>query len=67
MADAFRVGDWFVEPQLNNISKNGNTIRVEPKIMQVLVCLAKHANEVVSKERLIQSVWTDTFVGDDVS
>ena len=66
MAGAFRVGDWLVEPQLNSISANGNTIRVEPKIMQVLVCLTAHANEVVSKERLIQSVWTDTFVSDDV-
>ena len=66
MADTFRVSDWFIGPQLNSISANGNTIRVEPKIMQVLVCLAEHANEVVSKERLIQSVWTDTFVSDDV-
>jgi len=66
MADTFRVGDWIVEPQLNSISAGGSTIRLEPKIMQVLVCLAEHANEVVSKERLIQSVWTDTFVSDDV-
>ena len=66
MADVFRVGDWLVEPQLNSISANGNTIRVEPKIMQVLVCLAERANQVVSKERLIQSVWTDAFVSDDV-
>src|SRR6266567_2595813 len=66
MADALRVGDWFVEPQLNNISANGNTIRVEPKIMQVLVCLAEHAGEVVRKESLIRSVWADTFVTDDV-
>ena len=34
--------------------------------MQVLVCLAEHAGEVVPKERLMQSVWPDTFVGDDV-
>lgn len=34
--------------------------------MQVLVCLADHASEVVPKEKLIQSVWSDTFVTDDV-
>ena len=34
--------------------------------MQVLVCLAEHAGEVVPKERLMRSVWPDTFVGDDV-
>jgi len=37
MADTFRVGEWFVEPQLNSITAKGNTLRLEPKIMQVLV------------------------------
>ena len=34
--------------------------------MQVLVLLATHAGQVVAKERLIQTVWPDTFVTDDV-
>jgi Tol biopolymer transport system component len=34
--------------------------------MEVLVCLAKDAGEVVSKERLMQTVWADTFVTDEV-
>jgi len=34
--------------------------------MQVLLQLASHENEVLSKERLIQTVWSDTFVGDEV-
>ena len=42
------------------------SIRLEPKAMQVLVHLAEHAGEVVPKERLISAVWTDTFVTDDV-
>ena len=66
MADTFRVGDWFVEPQLNTISAGGKSVHLEPKVMQVLVCLASHPDEVVSKERLIQTVWKDTFVSDDV-
>ncbi|HSB09455.1 MAG TPA: winged helix-turn-helix domain-containing protein [Blastocatellia bacterium] len=66
MAGTFRIGDRVVEPQLNSITARGNTIRVEPKMMQVLVCLAQHASEVVSKEHLIRTVWTDTFVSDDV-
>jgi Tol biopolymer transport system component len=63
---SFRVGEFLIEPQLNSISINGEATRVEPKVMQVLVCLTSAAGEVVSKERLIQSVWTNTFVGDDV-
>src|SRR5262249_40818292 len=45
---------------------HNKTIHVEPKVMQVLVCLAEHAGEVVPKERLIKSVWEATYVTDDV-
>ena len=34
--------------------------------MQVLVQLASHPHEVLSKDQLISTVWADTFVGDDV-
>jgi Tol biopolymer transport system component/DNA-binding winged helix-turn-helix (wHTH) protein len=62
----FRVGEFLIEPQLNSITGNEKTARVEPKVMQVLVCLAEHAGDVLPKEKLIQSVWADTFVTDDV-
>lgn len=62
----FRVGEFLVEPQLNTITGVGKTARIEPKVMQVLICLAEHAGDVLPKERLIQSVWADTFVTDDV-
>jgi DNA-binding winged helix-turn-helix (wHTH) protein/tetratricopeptide (TPR) repeat protein len=66
MQGTFHVGDWCVEPQLNTITGTDKTAHVEPKIMQVLVCLANHAGEVVAKDRLIHSVWADSFVSDDV-
>jgi TolB-like protein/DNA-binding winged helix-turn-helix (wHTH) protein/Tfp pilus assembly protein PilF len=62
----FQVGRWLIQPKLNSISGNGKTVHVEPKVMQVLVCLAEHAGDVVGKERLIHVVWPDTFVTDDV-
>jgi len=34
--------------------------------MGVLVCLAQHVGEPVPKEELLQAVWPDTFVTDDV-
>jgi DNA-binding winged helix-turn-helix (wHTH) protein/Tol biopolymer transport system component len=63
---AFQAGPWLVEPQLNHITDGTRTIHLEPKVMRVLVYLADHAHEVVPKERLIQAVWPDTFVTDDV-
>ena len=66
MAGDFRVAEWAVEPQLNNLERNGQAVRLEPKVMQVLVCLAEHQGKLVTKEQLIRAVWADTFVTDDV-
>ena len=62
----FRLGTWLVEPSLNTISRNGTSVRLEPKVMEVLVCLARSPGEPVSKENLLQAIWPDTFVSDDV-
>lgn len=66
MDNEFRVGPWLVQPGLNTVAQNGTAVHLEPKVMQVLVCLAHRAGEPVSKEELIQAVWPDTFVTDDV-
>jgi TolB-like protein/DNA-binding winged helix-turn-helix (wHTH) protein/Tfp pilus assembly protein PilF len=62
----FRIGSWLIEPSLNTVSRNGASVHLAPKVMGVLLCLAQHAGEPVSKEDLLQAVWPDTFVGDDV-
>jgi adenylate cyclase len=62
----FRLGPWLVEPSLNTVSRNGASVHLEPKVMEVLVCLAGHPGEAVPKEQLLKTVWPDTFVSDDV-
>jgi len=61
-----RIGIWLVQPGLNTISQNGTTRQLEPKVMEVLVCLAHHAGETLPKEQLLKTIWPDTFVSDDV-
>src|SRR5437879_7801684 len=34
--------------------------------MEVLVCLSQRPGETILKEKLLQTVWPDTFVSDDV-
>lgn len=62
----FRVGPWLVCPSLNSISCKGRTVRLEPKAIEVLLCLAQRAGETLPKEMLFRAVWPDTFVTDDV-
>ena len=66
MEGDFRLGDWLICPLLNTVQKDGKSVRLEHKFMQVLVCLASRPGEVVSKDELFRSVWVDTFVTDDV-
>jgi TolB-like protein/DNA-binding winged helix-turn-helix (wHTH) protein/tetratricopeptide (TPR) repeat protein len=61
----FRVGPWLVEPSLNTISDKGAKHHLEPKVMEVLVYFARHPGECLSKEKLLQEVWPETFVTDD--
>nr|WP_255551544.1 winged helix-turn-helix domain-containing protein [Granulicella sp. dw_53] len=56
----------MIQPQINAVERDGHTWHLEPKVMQVLVHLASHPNEVLSKQRMIDAIWRDTFVGDDV-
>ncbi|HEX8925859.1 MAG TPA: winged helix-turn-helix domain-containing protein [Terriglobales bacterium] len=60
------ASDWLVQPRLGIVSRNGERHHLEPKAMQVLVCLATHDGEVVLKDELIAAVWPDTFVSEHV-
>ena len=62
----FQVGDWLVEPNLNRIRREEKVVPIEPKIIEVLVCLANHPGEVLPKEKIIAAVWPDTFVSEGV-
>jgi Tol biopolymer transport system component/DNA-binding winged helix-turn-helix (wHTH) protein len=66
MQGDFRIGDGTVVPTLNQILRGGTAVRVELKVMRVLLRLAARRGEVARREELIQEVWPDTFVTDDV-
>ncbi len=66
MQGDLRIGEWVVHQRANAMERNGTTIRLEPKVMQVLVTLASSAGEVITREQLRSAVWPDVFVGEDV-
>lgn len=61
----FRVGEYLVEPQLQRISKADAAMRVEPKVMETLVCMAEHPRQTVTKQQFSEAVWRGTIVTDD--
>ncbi len=42
--------------------RDGELVQLPPKVLDLLVVLVKHAGQVLSRERLMDMVWPDTFV-----
>jgi transcriptional activator of cad operon len=64
-AKVLRIGAWCVDPASGQISRDGETARVEARTMRLLLCLAEHAGEVVSIDDLLNQVWSGVFVNQD--
>jgi transcriptional activator of cad operon len=60
-----RIGDWRVNPSSSEISRNGDTTRVEERTMRLLLCLAEKGGEVVSIDELLTRVWPEVTVSPD--
>jgi DNA-binding winged helix-turn-helix (wHTH) protein len=63
-AGSFTVGDWLVEPSLNRLSRGGESVHLELKLMEVLVHLAGRPGELVSKRELMDTVWQVEVISD---
>jgi len=59
----FQLGRWHVNPALDTISRDGQTLKLEPRMMRLLMCLADSPGAVVSQERLLTEVWAGVVVG----
>ena len=60
----FHLGEWLVEPTLDRISRDGQIVRLRPRAMDVLICLAIEAGNLASKQTIIDAVWRTEFVSE---
>jgi DNA-binding winged helix-turn-helix (wHTH) protein len=60
------LADWRVQPSLNRLSCGAVTVRLEPKLMDVLLFLVQHAGTVVSKDEIADAVWPGAFLSESV-
>ncbi len=63
---AFRLGDWLVEPAINRVSDNQQTHKLPPKLIKLLCYLAEYPLDMLSREQLLDEVWEREFVNDEV-
>jgi len=64
MNTEYRVGEWVVRPQHGSIERGAEVVRIKPKSMAVLVCLARAGNAVLTREELFEGVWPGQVVSD---
>jgi len=63
--ESLRIGSWRVDPSLNEISREGQTVRLEARAMSLLLRLARRPGEVVSVDDLLTDVWSGVIVTAD--
>lgn len=62
----FYIERRLIQPQLNRVVCEKSTVQIQPKIMQVLICLVEEQGQVVTKDQLFERVWADTHVTEHV-
>jgi transcriptional activator of cad operon len=62
---ALRIGDWRVDSVAGQVSRNGETVRVEARTLKLLLVLAERPGETVSIEELLDRVWAGVVVTPD--
>ena len=53
----FRLGPWEVHPLTGEIKGAAATLRIEPKVMEVLLVLAQRSGEVVERYEILRRIW----------
>lgn len=63
--NSLRIGDFDVEPSLNQLHKGPERLTVEPRAMDLLMLLAESPGQVFGRDEILQRVWPETAVQDD--
>ena len=62
---SFTLGAARVDPSTRRVEANGLSEIIEPRMMQVLVVLARAAGEVVTRDEIVEQCWDGRIVGED--
>ncbi len=59
--EILKLGKLEIIPESGEISLNGKSKTLRKKEAQLLTCLIRHKNQVVSRKRIIDTVWSNTY------
>jgi eukaryotic-like serine/threonine-protein kinase len=66
LSEVYRFGPFELQVDRHELLREGIPLRIEPKPLEVLAELVRHAGELVTKAELMESVWADRVVTESV-
>jgi adenylate cyclase len=61
---AIQFDDHRLDPARRELSRNGTSVKIEPRVFDLLLHLIENRHRVVSKEDIIAQVWSGRIVSD---
>ena len=61
---SFTLGDWLVDPRACHVSRGETVVKLRPQLVDVLVCLARRAGQIVLKDEILADVWPGQYIAD---
>jgi DNA-binding winged helix-turn-helix (wHTH) protein len=58
----FSFGPFVLIPERQLLLKEGSPVRVGARALEILTVLVERSGQLLNKQEIISSVWTDTFV-----
>ncbi|RQO60375.1 hypothetical protein DBR47_08385 [Paucibacter sp. KBW04] len=57
-----KIGDWWADPQLDELRRGDQVVKLEPRKMHLLMALARRPQQLVTLDQLLDEVWADLVV-----
>ncbi|MBF8983715.1 response regulator transcription factor [Lutibacter sp. B2] len=58
-------GSFEINEEKMEVKKNGMILELKPKELKLFLYMAKHPNQIISKERICDEVWGEDYIGFD--
>lgn len=60
----YRFGNFELDARTYELRRHGAPLRVEPRVLDLLLFLIRNRDRVVSREELLDSIWKEKFIGE---
>lgn len=64
--EVYRFGPFQLDADERKLTRDSSVVAIQPRVLDTLLCLVRNADSLVSREKLLDTVWEGAFVTDNV-